>query len=104
MLCIEVFRPDEMALVLNQKNNKKLLRNLGKKQTFDVASNNSDLAEQQPDNPYVKMEDGDSDHQPFEEYKVEKPAGDISDKKKGKKLIQTQGVKAMLKNKGARIQ
>ena len=30
MLAIEVFRPDEMQLILKQKENKKLLKNLQK--------------------------------------------------------------------------
>lgn len=33
MLCIEVFRPDEMILVMSQKKNKKLLKAMGLKQT-----------------------------------------------------------------------
>jgi len=31
LLCIEVFRPDEMVLVLSQKKNKKLLKAMGLK-------------------------------------------------------------------------
>jgi hypothetical protein len=41
LLAIEVFRPDEMALVLQEKNNLKTLKNLGK----------------MPDNPYLNIDD-----------------------------------------------
>lgn len=45
MLAIEVFRPDEMQLILKQKENKKLLKNLQKQK------------EEQADNPYIVIED-----------------------------------------------
>ena len=47
MLAIEVFRPDEMQLILQAKENKRLLKNLKK-----------DLGVEQ-DNPYVSIENTD---------------------------------------------
>ena len=42
MLAIEVFRPDEMVLIINKNRNKKKL--------------NSMMRTQQPDNPYFKAD------------------------------------------------
>ena len=47
MLAIEVFRPDEMQLILQAKENKRLLKNLKK-----------DMGVEQ-DNPYVVIDDND---------------------------------------------
>lgn len=47
MLAIEVFRPDEMQLILKAKENKRLLKNLKK-----------DLGVEQ-DNPYVMIDNTD---------------------------------------------
>ena len=47
MLAIEVFRPDEMQLILQAKENKRLLKNLKK-----------DLGVEK-DNPYVQIENTD---------------------------------------------
>ena len=57
LLCIEVFRPDEMAISIQQKFNKKMIKNLNKQ------SVNQDLMrEKMPDNPYFQKQgskDGD---------------------------------------------
>ena len=50
MLCIEVFRPDEMELILKAKENKRRLKSLGKsneKIEPDIEINN--------DNPYFTL-------------------------------------------------
>ena len=49
MLTIEVFRPDEMALDLKEKENKKSLKKLRK--------STKEQLEKQPDNPYIQIED-----------------------------------------------
>jgi hypothetical protein len=54
MLAIEVFRPDEMQLILKAKENKRLLKNLKK-----------DLGVEQ-DNPYVMLDNTDELDQEFE--------------------------------------
>ena len=51
LLCIEVFRPDEMAISIQQKFNKKMIKNLSKQ------SVNQDLMrEKMPDNPYFQKQ------------------------------------------------
>lgn len=47
MIAIEVFRPDEMALVIKQRNTKTLLAGLAK--------GGHDTKDIQPDNPYFKL-------------------------------------------------
>lgn len=63
MISIEVFRPDEMALVLKQKHNRFLLKNIGKKDEF---------VEIQHDNPYFKPEEDETEIEPFVEKKERK--------------------------------
>ena len=46
MLSIEVYRPDEMLLTLNQLKSKKSLKNMGRRLTH----------RQQPDNPYLQAD------------------------------------------------
>lgn len=55
LLCIEVFRPDEMILVLNQKKNKKLLKSMGLKQTKKNRTEIEALKEKQKDNPFLNV-------------------------------------------------
>mmetsp|Transcript_11423 Transcript_11423/g.19297 ORF Transcript_11423/g.19297 Transcript_11423/m.19297 type:complete len:265 (-) Transcript_11423:1505-2299(-) len=55
MLAIEVYRPDEMLLILKQNRNKKLLRDLGTMKPISQKQLNS-LRGQYPDNPYLKLD------------------------------------------------
>lgn len=55
MLAIEVFRPDEMVLIINKNRNKKKL--------------NSMMRNQQPDNPYFKADSESNDTSDHEEQK-----------------------------------
>lgn len=62
MLCIEVFRPDEMSLVINQQKNHKLIKKLrrtrrGSKSNSmgkDLRDSEVQRRREQPDNPYLK--------------------------------------------------
>jgi len=69
MLAIEVFRPDEMQLILKAKENKRLLKNLKK-----------DLGVEQ-DNPYVVLDHTDELDQEFEDRLLSGKGGDKQEPK-----------------------
>ena len=64
MLCIEVFRPDEMSLVINQHKNQKQISKLRRSRRGSKTNSMVDLEQQveaqwrerQPDNPYISVE------------------------------------------------
>ena len=57
MLAIEVFRPDEMSLIQNQKKNKNILKQFGKKKRSQGSNSVHDSNEIKSDNPYFKLDD-----------------------------------------------
>ena len=57
MLSIEVYRPDEMLLTLNQLNSRNSLKNMGRRLTH----------RQQPDNPYLQLDPEDVESSEDEE-------------------------------------
>jgi hypothetical protein len=57
MLALEVFRPDEMILVMSQKKNKKLIKSMGLRQNRKTSSFVETLKEKQKDNPYLNVTD-----------------------------------------------
>lgn len=65
MLCIEVFRPDEMSIVINQQKNQKLINKLRRSRRGTGRANSmvdeeqltdAQRRRQQPDNPYISVE------------------------------------------------
>ena len=62
MLCIEVFRPDEMSIVINQHKNQKLIKKLRRSRRGTgradgmAGEQQAEWQRRQPDNPYLSVE------------------------------------------------
>jgi hypothetical protein len=75
MLSIEVFRPDEMVLTINQLKNKHTLKDFGRR-----------LTNRQPDNPYIQI------HEP-EEVSSDSEEEPTQRRSKFKELLMKQQIK-----------
>ena len=101
MLALEVFRPDEMILVMNKKKNKNLIKSMGLKQSKKTAAQVQALKERQKDNPYLNVtEDSiESLEEDQDDSKEEIKEDDANKKKK----VGQGGLKQMFEQKKAEI-
>ena len=83
LLCIEVFRPDEMILVLSQKKNKKLLKAMGLKQNKKNRTEIETLKEKQKDNPFLNVTEDSLDNISSDSKEEAKSEGSGKKKKLG---------------------